>query len=328
MCKKLSNLIDEALINIENSQDINSLELIKIKYLGKKGYITQLLNSLSEIPDKKRLIEAKRLNKAKQKIISHINNHKYKLECISLNLRLSHEHIDISLPGRRIDNGGLHPITTTMDRIEIFFNRLGFNIVNGFEIEDKYYNFDALNIPEHHPARTNNDTFWLDEINLLRTQTSGVQIRIMKQEKPPIRIISSGRVYRKDYDQSHTPMFHQVEGLLIDKNISFANLKKIIYDFLYKFFGNNVKIRFRPSYFPFTEPSAEFDIMNKHNKWLEVLGCGLVNPKILIDMNIDPDIYSGFAFGMGVERIAMLRYEIKDLRSFFENDLRFLKQFR
>ncbi|PPI88133.1 phenylalanine--tRNA ligase subunit alpha [Candidatus Pantoea edessiphila] len=325
---KLSYLIAEAMLNIDNSKDINELELIRIKYLGKKGSIKQLINELYDMPEKERAQEGAKLNHAKKQIISYIKAHKSKLEYILLNLRLSQEQIDISLPGRRIKQGGLHPITITMDRIELCFSSLGFTVVNGFEIEDKYYNFDALNIPEHHPSRTNQDTFWLNEFALLRTQTSGVQIRTMKKQKPPIRIISLGRVYRNDYDQSHTPMFHQVEGLMIEKDISFTNLKKTIYDFLYNFFGKKIQIRFRPSYFPFTEPSAEFDIMNKNNQWVEVLGCGLVHPKILINMGINSDIYSGFAFGIGVERLAVLRYGIKDLRSFFENDLRFLRQFK
>ncbi|MBK4775381.1 phenylalanine--tRNA ligase subunit alpha [Candidatus Pantoea edessiphila] len=325
---KLSDLIEEAIMTIENSKDISSLELARIKYLGKKGHIKKLIDSLNDTPSSKRAIEGEILNKAKNRIISHINDHKKKLESISLNLRLSQDQIDVSLPGRRIGNGGLHPITITMNHIEKFFTSLGFATISGFEIEDQYHNFDALNIPDYHPARTDHDTFWLNEFALLRTQTSGVQIRIMKNQKPPIRIISSGRVYRNDYDQSHTPMFHQVEGLIIDDDISFANLKQTIYDFLYNFFGECTKIRFRPSYFPFTEPSAEFDVMNNNNKWLEVLGCGLIHPKILDNMSINSEIYSGFAFGIGVERLAMLRYDIKDLRSFFENDLRFLKQFR
>ncbi|MXP50971.1 phenylalanine--tRNA ligase subunit alpha [Pantoea sp. SoEX] len=325
---KLSDLIAEAIMTIDNSQDIDSLELVRIKYLGKKGYIKKMINSLNYIPKEERSKEGKMLNKAQQKIISYIHARKKILESVTLNLNLLQKQIDVSLPGRRLENGGLHPITITIDCIENFFTSLGFSTVNGFEIEDSYHNFDALNIPEHHPARTSHDTFWLNEFTLLRTQTSGVQIRVMKNQQLPIRIISSGRVYRNDYDQSHTPMFHQVEGLIIDIGISFTNLKQTMYDFLYNFFGDDIKVRFRPSYFPFTEPSAEFDIMNNKNKWLEVLGCGLVHPNVLNNMNINSDIYSGFAFGLGVERLAMLRYGIKDIRSFFENDLRFLKQFR
>ncbi|PPI88800.1 phenylalanine--tRNA ligase subunit alpha [Candidatus Pantoea edessiphila] len=325
---KLSFLIEEAIIIIDKCEDISLLELLRIRYLGKQGYITKRINLLKNLSEKERINQAAILNKAKQELTDYINNHKNKLESIELNTSLLEEQIDVSLPGRRINNGGLHPITLTIDRIEAYFSKLGFNIIDGFEIEDQYYNFDALNIPEHHPARTNHDTFWLNKSTLLRTQTSVVQIRIMKRQGPPIRIISSGRVYRNDYDQSHTPMFHQVEGLVIDNNINFTNLKNTIYDFLYNFFRKDVKIRFRPSYFPFTEPSAEFDVIDKGNKWLEVLGCGIVHPNILINMNINPKIYSGFAFGIGIERLTMLSYGIKDIRSFFENNLRFLKQFK
>ena len=227
-----------------------------------------------------------------------------------------------------MENGGLHPVTRTIERIETFFGELGFSVESGPEIEDDYHNFDALNIPAHHPARADHDTFWFDAKRLLRTQTSGVQIRTMKDKQPPIRIIAPGRVYRNDYDQTHTPMFHQTEGLIVDTDISFTNLKGTLHDFLNHFFEEEVQVRFRPSYFPFTEPSAEVDVMGKNGKWLEVLGCGMVHPNVLRNVGIDPDIYSGFAFGMGMERLTMLRYGVSDLRAFFENDLRFLKQFK
>ncbi len=270
------------------------------------------------------------INRVEHDIIAQeaLNIRKQTKESSALNVHLAEETIDISLPGRTMENGGFHPVTRTIDRIETFFSELGFSVESGPEIEDAYYNFDALNIPGHHPARADHDTFWFDATRLLRTQTSGVQIRIMEKQKPPIRIISPGRVYRNDYDQTHTPMFQQMEGFIVDKNISFSNLKWTLHDFLHNFFEEELKIRFRPSYFPFTEPSAEVDVMNKNGKWLEVLGCGMVHPSVLRNVNIDPEVYSGFAFGMGIERLTMLRYRVTDLRAFFENDLRFLKQFK
>jgi phenylalanyl-tRNA synthetase alpha chain len=249
------------------------------------------------------------------------------LQTQELNQKLAGETIDVTLPGRGQSRGGLHPVTRTINRIESFFNELGFSVKTGPEVEDGFHNFDALNIPANHPARADHDTFYFNPDVMLRTQTSGVQIRTMEVEEPPLRIISPGRVYRNDYDQTHTPMFHQVEGLMVDKNVSFAELKGILHDFLNNFFEQDLQVRFRPSYFPFTEPSAEVDVMGKNGKWLEVLGCGMVHPNVLKAVNIDPEIYTGFAFGMGVERLTMLRYEVNDLRAFFENDLRFLKQF-
>jgi phenylalanyl-tRNA synthetase alpha chain len=232
------------------------------------------------------------------------------------------------LPGRYKENGVIHPINHSINYIKNFFSKLGFESISGFEIEDEYHNFDALNIPKDHPARNNNDTFWFDEHRLLRTQTSSMQIRIMKEEKPPIRFIFPGKVYRNDYDSTHTPMFHQVEGLIVEKNINFSNLKWIIYNFLHDFFDKNISIRFRPSYFPFTTPSAEVDIITNVGQSLEVLGCGMVHPSVLKNVNIDCNFYSACAFGIGIERITMLRYGISDLRSFFENDIRFIKQFK
>ncbi|MEP1871551.1 MAG: phenylalanine--tRNA ligase subunit alpha, partial [Paraglaciecola sp.] len=268
-----------------------------------------------------------KINMAKQQIQKLIQARGDTLRTQELNQKLAAETIDVTLPGRGQSRGGLHPVTRTINRIESFFNELGFSVKTGPEVEDGFHNFDALNIPANHPARADHDTFYFNPDVMLRTQTSGVQIRTMEHEQPPLRIISPGRVYRNDYDQTHTPMFHQVEGLMVDKNVSFAELKGILHDFLNNFFEQDLQVRFRPSYFPFTEPSAEVDVMGKNGKWLEVLGCGMVHPNVLKAVNIDPEVYTGFAFGMGVERLTMLRYEVNDLRAFFENDLRFLKQF-
>ena len=246
----------------------------------------------------------------------------------ALTRKLMSEKIDISLPGRNASVGTLHPVTKTIMRIRELFADMGFQVVEGPEIEDAFHNFDALNIPANHPARSEHDTFYFNPDLVLRTQTSGVQIRVMEKQQPPIRMISPGRVYRPDYDMTHSPMFHQVEGLLIDKDIHFTDLKGILYDFLLNFFEEDLEIRFRPSFFPFTEPSAEVDVKGKNGKWLEVLGCGMVHPQVLISAGVDPKVYSGFAFGLGVERFAMLRYGVNDLRAFFENDVRFLKQFK
>ncbi|MGL5332210.1 MAG: phenylalanine--tRNA ligase subunit alpha, partial [Aeromonas veronii] len=268
------------------------------------------------------------INQAKQQVQDVLNDRREALEVAVLNQKLAAETIDVSLPGRRIENGGLHPVTRTIERIERLFGEMGFKVARGPEIEDGFHNFDALNIPAHHPARTDHDTFYFNPDLMLRTHTSGVQIRTMEHQQPPIRIIAPGRVYRNDYDMTHTPMFHQVEGLLVDEHASFTELKGILHDFLRNYFEEDLTIRFRPSYFPFTEPSAEVDVMGKNGKWLEVLGCGMVHPNVLRSVGIDPEKYSGFAFGMGVERLTMLRYGVNDLRAFFENDLRFLKQFK
>ncbi|CUR53591.1 Phenylalanine--tRNA ligase alpha subunit [Serratia symbiotica] len=314
--------------NIKNTKNINELNSIRINFFGKKGFFTLKMKSLYKIPQKDRPSIGAIMNKCKEEILTEIKLQKNIIKNIIIDKHLNTQKIDISLPGRRMENGGLHPITYIINNIKTFFITLGFSVVNGLEIEDDYHNFIALNIPENHPTRIQNDTFWFDTIRLLRTQTSGIQIRTMKNQNPPIRIISPGRVYRNDYDQTHTPMFHQIEGLFIEKNINFSNLKNIMYDFLYNFFKKNIQIRFRPSYFPFTEPSAEVDIMKKNNKWLEILGCGMVHPNVLKNVGINSEIYSGFAFGIGVERLTMLYYGINDLRVFFENDLRFLKQFK
>ncbi|MCT8341448.1 phenylalanine--tRNA ligase subunit alpha [Photorhabdus kleinii] len=324
----LAELVANARAAIEDAQDVAALDLVRVEYLGKKGHLTLQMSSLRDLPVEERPAAGAVINQAKQEVQEALNIRKEKLETDLLNFRLAAEKIDVSLPGRRMENGGLHPVNRTIERIETFFGELGFSVESGPEIEDDYHNFDALNIPAHHPARADHDTFWFDAKRLLRTQTSGVQVRTMHSQQPPIRVIAPGRVYRNDYDQTHTPMFHQVEGLIIDRDISFTNLKGTLHDFLTNFFEEDLQVRFRPSYFPFTEPSAEVDIMGKNGKWLEVLGCGMVHPNVLHNVGLDPEIYSGFAFGMGVERLTMLRYGVTDLRAFFENNLRFLKQFK
>lgn len=324
---QLIELVDKAKLAISNAQDINAIEQIRVDYLGKKGHFTLQMALLRNVPAEERPAVGQKINDAKQEVVTALNEKKALLERAILDAKLANETIDVTLPGRKMELGGLHPVTITINRLIDFFSKLGFVVETGPEIEDDYHNFDALNIPAHHPARADHDTFWFDANRLLRTQTSTVQIRTMETQKPPIRIIAPGKTYRNDYDQTHTPMFHQMEGLLIDKNISFTHLKGLLHEFLHCFFEDNMEIRFRPGYFPFTEPSAEVDIKAKNGKWLEVLGCGMVHPNVLRNVGIDPDVYSGFAFGMGIERLTMLRYGVTDLRSFFENDLRFLKQF-
>lgn len=299
-----------------------------MEYFGKKGHFTQLMQGLRDVSAEERPAIGAKINEAKQTILDILNSKKEQLEQAALNAQLEKERIDVSLPGRKVDVGGLHPVSITIERVTKFFSELGFSVESGPEIESDYYNFDALNIPKHHPARADHDTFWFNPELLLRTQTSGVQIRTMEKMQPPIRIMAPGRVYRNDYDQTHTPMFHQIELLYVDKKANFTELKGLLHDFLRAFFEEDLQVRFRPSYFPFTEPSAEVDVMGKNGKWLEVLGCGMVHPNVLRNAGINPDEYSGFAVGMGVERLTMLRYNVTDLRSFFENDLRFLKQFK
>ncbi|MFT7413258.1 MAG: phenylalanyl-tRNA synthetase alpha chain [Paraglaciecola sp.] len=323
----LDAIISEAEEQINTAGDVNTLDAVRVDFMGKKGRMTELLKGLGKLSNEERPAAGQKINQAKQKIQQLIHARGGVLQTQELNQKLAGETIDVTLPGRGLSRGGLHPVTRTINRIESFFSELGFSVKTGPEVEDGFHNFDALNIPANHPARADHDTFYFNPDVMLRTQTSGVQIRTMEVEQPPLRIISPGRVYRNDYDQTHTPMFHQVEGLMVDKNVSFAELKGILHDFLNNFFEQDLQVRFRPSYFPFTEPSAEVDVMGKNGKWLEVLGCGMVHPNVLKAVNIDPEIYTGFAFGMGVERLTMLRYEVNDLRAFFENDLRFLKQF-
>ncbi|MCO4201042.1 phenylalanine--tRNA ligase subunit alpha [Aeromonas hydrophila] len=326
--QQLEEVVGQARAEIEGVSDIAALDEIRVKYLGKKGFFTEQMKGLGALSAEERPAVGAVINQAKQQVQDALNGRREALEVAVLNQKLAAETIDVSLPGRRIENGGLHPVTRTIERIERLFGEMGFKVARGPEIEDGFHNFDALNIPAHHPARTDHDTFYFNPDLMLRTHTSGVQIRTMEHQQPPIRIIAPGRVYRNDYDMTHTPMFHQVEGLLVDEHASFTELKGILHDFLRNYFEEDLTIRFRPSYFPFTEPSAEVDVMGKNGKWLEVLGCGMVHPNVLRSVGIDPEKYSGFAFGMGVERLTMLRYGVNDLRAFFENDLRFLKQFK
>ena len=322
-------------------KDLKEIDLIKIKYIGKKGLFTLLLRSLSELNNEEKAIIGKTLNIIKKDIEENIISQKSSLEKKILNETLKKEKIDITLPGRPNFRGGIHPISKTMDEIISILALLGFNVEEGPHIEDDYYNFTALNIPEDHPARQEHDTFYMqgsDKKKLLRTHTSPIQIRVMKEKKPPIKIIAPGNTYRCDDDSTHSPMFHQIEGLVVDKNISMANLKWTIKELLTSFFNvKDLPMRLRPSYFPFTEPSAEVDIgcaiedgklvLGKGKKWLEVLGCGIINPKVFKNCNLDTNLYSGFAFGLGVERFAMLKYGISDLRMFYENDHRWLKHY-
>ncbi|GGI89114.1 phenylalanine--tRNA ligase alpha subunit [Shewanella gelidii] len=326
--QQLTDIVEQALAVIEQAQDLKSLDEVRVDYLGKKGKITDMMKMMGKLPPEEKPAFGQAVNKAKQAVQQQLSQKIEALKAAELESQLAADKIDVTLPGRSVGNGGLHPVTRTIERIESFFGELGFTVKQGPEIEDDFHNFDALNISEHHPARADHDTFYFNPKVMLRTQTSGVQIRTMEKEQPPLRIISPGRVYRNDYDQTHTPMFHQVEGLLVDEHVNFAELKGILHDFLRNFFEEDLQVRFRPSYFPFTEPSAEVDVMGKNGKWLEVLGCGMVHPNVLRSVGIDPEKYSGFAFGMGVERLTMLRYGVNDLRAFFENDLRFLKQFK
>ena len=311
---------------------------MRVDYLGKKGQLTGLLKGLSNLTPEDRPKAGALINVVKQELQELIGERKTALDATAVKAKLEQESIDVTMPGRAKTIGGVHPVTQTIERMEDFFSAIGFDVVEGPEIEDDYHNFEALNIPAHHPARAMHDTFYVDEHTVLRTHTSPVQVRVMESQEPPLRIICPGRVYRCDSDLTHTPMFHQVEGLLIDEHSSFSDLKGLIEDFLRVFFERDLEVRFRPSYFPFTEPSAEVDIqcVNCGGKgcrvcsqtgWLEVMGCGMVHPKVFEAAGIDTEKYSGFAFGMGVERLAMLRYGVNDLRLFFDNDLRFLEQF-
>ncbi|OGT64667.1 MAG: phenylalanine--tRNA ligase subunit alpha [Gammaproteobacteria bacterium RIFCSPLOWO2_02_47_7] len=324
--KDITELLEQARAVVLAAEDLIALDQARIDYLGKKGHLTQLLKQLGKLPAEQRPAAGEAINNAKNALLETIEQRRRLLENAKLESSLAHGKLDITLPGRGQHSGGLHPITLTLQKIENLFNQIGFEIVDGPEIEDDFHNFGALNIPVHHPARAMHDTFYFDDKTLLRTHTSSVQVRVMQEKKPPLRFIAPGRVYRCDSDMTHTPMFHQVEGLLVDEYVTFAQLKGLLKNFLEQFFERPLQIRFRPSYFPFTEPSAEVDIMGEKG-WLEVLGCGMVHPKVLENVGIDSAKYTGLAFGMGVERLAMLQYGIDDLRIFFENDLRFLKQF-
>ena len=326
--QQLDEMIAKAQAEIDGVTDAAALDELRVQYFGKKGFFTEQMKTLGTLSAEERPAAGALINQAKEQVQAVLNAKREAFANAELAQKLAAEMVDVTLPGRKIENGGLHPVTRTIERIERLFGELGFSVATGPEVEDDFHNFDALNIPAHHPARTDHDTFFFNPGLMLRTHTSGVQIRTMEKSQPPIRIIAPGRVYRNDYDMTHTPMFHQVEGLLIDEKVSFTELKGILHDFLRNFFEEDLTIRFRPSYFPFTEPSAEVDVMGKNGRWLEVLGCGMVHPHVLRSVGIDPEKYSGFAFGMGVERLTMLRYGVNDLRSFFENDLRFLKQFK
>lgn len=331
----LKSLAIDAATQAETTQE---LDTIRVEYLGKKGKLTDILKSLSSLPASEKPKMGQLVNQAKKEISQHIEACFETLREKELEKKLASESIDVTLPGRQRASGSLHPVTQTRRRINEYFSRLGFDVIEGPEVESEFYNFEALNIPDHHPARAMHDTFYFGDGHLLRTHTSPVQIRTMERRKPPLKLIAPGRVYRCDSDLTHTPMFHQVEGLLIDKQATLAGLKGLLEDFFNHFFGKELAVRFRPSYFPFTEPSAEVDISCtqcdgqgcrscKFTGWLEVLGCGMVHPNVLKAVNISPDEYQGWAFGLGIDRLAMLYYGIDDLRMMFENDLAFLKQF-
>jgi len=328
----LDDLIQSARTQIEQATDLATLDTVRVEFLGKKGQLTAQLKSLGSLPVEEKKSQGQKINEGKRLVQQALEERRTALEAAAIDEQLKNEAIDVTLPGRGCVQGGLHPVTRTIKRITSLFAQLGFTVAEGPEVENEYYNFEALNIPEHHPARAMHDTFYFGDGKLLRTHTSSVQIRFMENNPPPVRIISPGRVYRCDSDMTHTPMFHQVEGLLVDTDIAFSDLMGHLEMFLKLFFEReDVEIRFRPSYFPFTEPSAEVDIRMPDGpnagKWLEVLGSGMVHPEVFKSVGIDSQAYTGYAFGMGVERLAMLRYGVSDLRSFFDNDLRFLKQF-
>ena len=339
MSASIEEILTQALQALANANDLNQLDQVRVNYLGKKGLFTLQMKELGSLEPEQRKAAGQVINTARDSFQEALEARKADLESSELNARLANERIDVSLPGRGQATAGLHPVTITLRRIAKIFASVGFDVVEGPEIEDDYHNFGALNIPEHHPARAMHDTFYFDAHTVLRTHTSPVQIRVMESQHPPLKVIAPGRVYRCDSDLTHTPMFHQVEGFLVDQNVSFADLKGVVFEFLRAFFEKDIQVRFRPSYFPFTEPSAEVDIecvicdgegcrVCSQTGWLEVMGCGMIHPEVFKSVNIDHQQYSGFAFGMGVERLAMLRYGINDLRMFFENDLKFLQQFK
>jgi len=338
MSDDLQTLTDEGVALVDKATDLQTLDDVRVRFLGKTGLFTEQLKKLGALPKEERPKAGQVINKAKQLLQKSIEAKKHALNDAALAERLASESIDVTLPGRDSTSGGLHPVTRTTQRIQDIFASAGFAVAEGPEIEDDYHNFEALNIPAHHPARAMHDTFYFDAHMLLRTHTSPVQIRYMKDADPPMKVIAPGRVYRCDSDITHTPMFHQVEGFMVDENVNFADLKGMVHRFLSSFFEQELAVRFRPSYFPFTEPSAEVDIecvmcegkgcrVCSHTGWLEVMGCGMIHPEVMKHVGIDSEKYNGYAFGMGVERLTMLRYGVNDLRLFFENDLRFLKQF-
>ena len=327
----IESLTGQALADIAAVDTPDALEHLRVALLGKQGSITTQLKALGTLPAEQRKAVGEAINRARDAIGEALAARKVELDSAALDARLATETTDVTLPGRDASRGGLHPVSRTMERIAEIFGRMGYALADGPEIEDDWHNFEALNFPPHHPARAMHDTFYFGDGRLLRTHTSGVQVRYMQSHQPPLRMIALGKVYRSDSDQTHTPMFHQCEGLLVDEHASFADLKGTLVEFVRAFFERDFEMRFRPSYFPFTEPSAEVDIAwqqpDGSTRWLEVLGCGMVHPNVLRNVGIDPERYTGFAFGLGVERFAMLRYGVDDLRSFFDNDVRFLRQF-
>lgn len=323
----LEALTNEALSAIASATDLATLDQARVQYTGKKSQLAEQSKALGKMDPEARKVEGAKIHAVRESINTALTARQKELQEQALQAKLASETIDITLPGRGQQIGSIHPVTQVRERISQFFTKAGFVVAEGPEVEDDYHNFEALNIPGHHPARAMHDTFYFDVNHLLRTHTSGVQIRTMEVSKPPIRIICPGRVYRCDSDQTHSPMFHQIEGLYITENTNFTEFKGIIINLLEAFFEKELTVRFRPSYFPFTEPSAEVDIMDERGKWLEVMGCGMVHPTVLKNCGIDPEQYSGFAFGLGIERFAMLRYGVNDLRLFYQNDVRFLRQF-
>jgi phenylalanyl-tRNA synthetase alpha chain len=323
----LDALLASASTEIAATGNLAALDAVRVRYLGKKGEFTARLKSLGTLPPDERRAAGQVINEARDRLAALLDARRAALEAEQLAASLASGRIDVTLPGRGQEPGGLHPVTVSLQRIEAIFRAAGFAVHEGPEIETDFYNFTALNIPANHPARAMHDTFYLDSGRLLRTHTSPVQVRAMQAAGAPLRLIAPGRVYRCDSDMTHTPMFHQVEGLVVDRGVSFANLKAMVHDFLAAFFEVPVTVRFRPSYFPFTEPSAEVDLQAADGRWLEVMGCGVVHPRVLENVDIDPEEFTGYAFGLGVERLTMLRYQVNDLRLFFENDLRFLRQF-
>ncbi|MCS3807247.1 phenylalanine--tRNA ligase subunit alpha [Xanthomonas sp. 4461] len=328
---EIQSLTERALADVAAAQTPDQLEALRVALLGKSGSVTAQLKQLGTLPPDQRKAAGEAINQTRDTLTAALSERKATLETAALDARLAGERIDVTLPGRRSERGGLHPVTRTLERIVEIFARLGYELSDGPEIEDDWHNFEALNFPPHHPARAMHDTFYFGDGRLLRTHTSGVQVRYMDAHTPPLRMIAAGKVYRSDSDQTHSPMFHQVEGLLVDEHSTFADLKGTLSEFVRAFFERDFEMRFRPSYFPFVEPGAEVDIAwqqpDGSTRWLEVLGCGMVHPNVLRSVGIDPERYTGFAFGLGVERFAMLRYGVNDLRAFFENDVRFLRQF-
>lgn len=337
--ENLDAIVKEALDLFAGIEDPDQLEQAKARFLGKEGALTGLLKGLGKLSAQERPVAGARINQAKESLETALRARREAIQAKRLEARLAEEALDVTLPGRGLGVGGVHPVTRTLERIEGLFGSIGFDVVTGPEIETDFYNFTALNIPENHPARAMHDTFYVDGEHLLRTHTSPVQVHYMLRHAPPLRVIAPGRVFRCDSDVTHTPMFHQVEGLWVDERVSFAGLKGILTDFMQQFFEReDLPVRFRPSFFPFTEPSAEMDIgcvhcggsgcrVCSHTGWLEVLGCGMVHPNVFRHVNVNSQRFQGFAFGLGVERMAMLRYGVNDIRLFFENDLRFLRQF-